>query len=249
MMRYDGLMPDWYVDKGLGTLIAQMKKRFPGIVIGTIAGSAHHQANPDSDHEPEADGSVDAADFMLGPHFKEKDADEFVAALVAAKDKRVAYIIWKKRIISSTVKPWEWRPYYGSDPHTGHPHLSVNDKHENDKSPWKIDRKAATTMAVTAAEMDQIAAKVVTALCTKTPYGSGGGDASPVGRAVLDSDYPAAPGAQRTDMWANLQAMSERLNAQAADLAACKSLLLQLTQEAPDNPLTQVVQYANAHPA
>lgn len=126
---------NWYVDHGLEVLIQQVKSKYPGIVVGTIADS-HHK--PPSDHIPEADGSVDAADFMLGSHFSKSDGDWLVGKLVEHRDPRIAYIIWQRRIISATVSPWVWRPYGGSDPHTGHVHLSVNDKHTTDTREWDL---------------------------------------------------------------------------------------------------------------
>lgn len=129
-------MVDWYVDGGLQVLIDEEKAIHPGIVIGTIGDAAHQNEN--SDHNPEADGSVDAADFMIGSHFTEANAYAFTAALVQNRDRRIAYIIWQRKIISSTVQPWVWRDYKGSDPHTGHVHVSVNDNHENDKSTWDL---------------------------------------------------------------------------------------------------------------
>jgi len=131
-------MADWYVDKGLATLITQMKQKHPGMVVGTIAGGGHVATWPATDHAPEPDGSVDAADWMLGKAFTRDECNEFVNTLVHNRDDRLAYIIWERRIISSTVNPWVWRPYDGEDPHTEHAHTSVNDKHESDASPWKL---------------------------------------------------------------------------------------------------------------
>lgn len=131
---------DWYVDHGLAVLVGQLKKKYPGIIIGTIGDQAHQ--NRDSDHNPEADGSVDAADPMLGPHFSRAQCNTVMKALAASRDQRIAYLIWEKRICSSVphgqYDAWEWRPYNGSDPHTGHGHVSVNDKHSNDTRPWSI---------------------------------------------------------------------------------------------------------------
>lgn len=135
-------MADWYVDKGLGTLISQVKQANPGMTVGTIAGGGHVATWPATDHAPEPDGSVDAADFMVNKAFTESEANALVAALVAGRDPRIAYIIWQRRIMSSRMvdghPAWTWRKYDGDDPHTGHVHLSVNDKHENDNSPWNL---------------------------------------------------------------------------------------------------------------
>lgn len=130
-------MPDAYLDKGLDVLRAYLRAKHPGIVIGWIGDPAHQSGT--SDHNPEADGSVDAIDPMIGPSFTFAECQEFIDDLVATRDPRLAYVIWNKRIISSTISPWTWRAYTGDDPHTGHAHISVNDKHENDTSDWGLD--------------------------------------------------------------------------------------------------------------
>lgn len=137
-------MSGWYVDKGLAKLISQLKEKFPGIVIGTI-GDENHQGTT-SDHNPEADGSVDAADPMLGKSFDKNDAEWLWATLRQYRDERIAYIIWNGQIVSSTVEPWKVRKYTGSDPHTGHLHISVNDKHENDTREWQLAGKKYTML-------------------------------------------------------------------------------------------------------
>lgn len=126
----------WHVDKGLGVLIAQVKARYPGIEVGTIGDTAH-QGGP-SDHNPDGDGSVDAADFMVGPTFSKSAAEELARLLATNHDQRISYIIWNRRICSRTVSPWSWRSYAGSDPHTGHVHVSVNDLHTTDTSAWDL---------------------------------------------------------------------------------------------------------------
>lgn len=120
----------------LGQLDTQLKDKYPGIVIGWIADSAH---SSQSDHAVDSDGTVDALDPMLGSAFRNADADTIVNALVASRDKRIKYIIWENRIISSVVQPWVWRPYSGSDPHTGHFHISSVQEYEKDASAWRIN--------------------------------------------------------------------------------------------------------------
>lgn len=137
-------MAVWYVDRGLSVLIAQEKELYPGLVVGTIGDPKH--AEEISDHNPSKEahdkGAVDAADFMIGGHFTFSAAQQFVNELVKYKDWRIAYIIFNGRIISSYVvngvKAWTWRKYNGSDPHTNHVHLSVNDNHEKDASAWQF---------------------------------------------------------------------------------------------------------------
>jgi hypothetical protein len=127
----------WYLDKGLAVLRDQLKKAHPGIVIGTIGNESH--SNSTSDHNPEADGSVDAIDPMIGNGYSHTDAQRDVDSIIASHDPRILYVIWNGRICSSVVSPWVWRNYGGSDRHTNHWHLSVNDKNENkDLRPWRI---------------------------------------------------------------------------------------------------------------
>lgn len=127
-------MVAWYLDPALNTLCKQIRAERPAVQIGTIGDAAH--AGTASDHNPEADGSVDAIDVMLGSGYTVADAERHVATLLRHRDYRIAYVIWNRRIISSTVQPWVWRTYTGSDPHTGHWHLSRNDVRESDASQW-----------------------------------------------------------------------------------------------------------------
>lgn len=123
----------WYVDRGLAKLIEQWRERHPGAIVGTI-GDEHH--TPPSQHLPEEDGSVDAGDFMPGNGVTDADLDALAEALRASRDPRIAYVIRRQRIFSSTNSPWEWRTYDGA--YHGHTHVSVNDRHENDSSEWAI---------------------------------------------------------------------------------------------------------------
>lgn len=132
---------EWYVDKGLAQLNKQLRKRYPGIVIGTI-GDKHHK--PPSQHVPEADGSVDASDYMIGHYFPRREADRTFRALLRNRDPRLLYVIYDRKIFSSVVQPFRVRDYDGDDPHTGHMHVSVNDLHERDGSPWKLEARKVT---------------------------------------------------------------------------------------------------------
>lgn len=137
-------MVAWRVDEGLATLIAEWKRAHPGAVVGTIAGGGHVATWPETDHAPEPQGKapgqdageVDAADFMQGAGVTDADLDELAAGLVRSRDPRILYVIRNRKIISSVVQPWVWRDYKGSDPHTEHLHLSVNDLFDDNTSPW-----------------------------------------------------------------------------------------------------------------
>lgn len=125
---------DWHVDEGLAVLIAQMKHRYPGLVVGTIGDKAHQGHK--SDHNPEADGSVDAADFMLNKKgFDKAEAERLAQTLALHADHRISYIIWDHEIWKPGIG---WTKYTGSNPHTDHVHLSVNDAHHEDLRNWNL---------------------------------------------------------------------------------------------------------------
>jgi hypothetical protein len=66
--------------------------------------------------------------------------DDLAAGLVASRDPRIKYVIWNRRICSSEVSPWVWRPYSGANPHDHHVHISVKPEKSlyDDESPWKF---------------------------------------------------------------------------------------------------------------
>jgi hypothetical protein len=64
-------------------------------------------------------------------------------AIRKSHDRRVSYVIFNRRIFSSYTstggrQAWAWGPYTGTDPHTGHAHVSVNDIHNDETQPWEI---------------------------------------------------------------------------------------------------------------
>jgi len=140
-------MSDWRVAKSLEVLRDQLNQMAPArskASDGTIAGDAHHQANPSSDHEPWIVDDrglhvVSALDITHDPHHG-VDCGVIAEALRASKDKRIKYIIWNRRICNSTVQPWMWRKYIGKSPHTEHIHISVksNQPLYDDRDPWQI---------------------------------------------------------------------------------------------------------------
>lgn len=144
----------WYLDKGLGTLSTQLRDRFPGITIWSI-GDADHQGG-ESDHNPEEDGSVDAIDIPINKHFTRSEAEWLFNTLITMRDKRISFLIFDHRIVSSTVRPWVIRDK-NIEPHEDHLHLSVNDKHENDSSEWKLETK----MRVNEIQLDGLRLPVV----------------------------------------------------------------------------------------
>lgn len=103
---------------------------------GLLPSKEHIKQNPNSDHN--TGYAVDLThDIVNGI-----DCAEVFKEL--QKDPRVKYLIFNRRI---------WTPekgvdiYTGSNPHTKHIHISINDKCGNDTSPWFawLDKPKYTT--------------------------------------------------------------------------------------------------------
>jgi hypothetical protein len=119
----------WRVANSLNRLLEQVNQMAPGrrkASDGSIGDVSHQKRN--SDHNPWViDGKTgvvtarDITDDVKGGCSAQAIAD----AIVAAKDRRVKYVIWNRKIVSSAKQPWVWRPYSGSNPHTKHIHVSV----------------------------------------------------------------------------------------------------------------------------
>lgn len=110
---------------------------------GSIGDAAH--AASVSDHNPDAYGIVRAVDITHDPDDGDADprddfdAGDLAEALRLGRDPRIKYVIWDHRIFSSTISPWTWRPYTGTNPHDHHVHVSVvADSRGDDPSPWRI---------------------------------------------------------------------------------------------------------------
>lgn len=135
-------MPSWRVAKSLETLRRQVNDMAPGRSTasdGTIGDQSHQIRN--SDHNPNADNVVTALDITHDPAHG-VDAGAMAEMLRLSQDPRIKYIISNKRIASSKVQPWVWRPYNGADAHTKHFHVSVmaDPKLYDDTRPWALDR-------------------------------------------------------------------------------------------------------------
>lgn len=146
---------NWYLDEGLATLRAEWQRAHPGAVVYTIGDAAH--AATVSEHNPEkagklpgADaGEVDAADFMRGHGVTDAHLQGLFDGLVRSRDPRILYVIYNRVIVSSVTAPWTRRPYRGSNPHTDHVHVSVNDLFDDNESDWHWEALVARTLTMT----------------------------------------------------------------------------------------------------
>jgi hypothetical protein len=91
-------------------------------------GDTRHGARK-SDHNPDAQGWVRAIDIDRDLSGKAKPdlmpdlVDQVRKACKARSEKRIAYIIFDRKICSPILR-WKWRKYTGANKHTHHAHFS-----------------------------------------------------------------------------------------------------------------------------
>jgi hypothetical protein len=141
----------WRVAQCLLTLRNQINQRAPNrnkASDGTIGDRRHCSGSPRaSDHcawiIDGAHGVVSAMDITHDPAHG-CDANALAEAIRDARDPRVKYIIWNRRIANSSPiggqPAWAWRNYTGSNGHTHHIHISVKSDraHYDSTTPWSI---------------------------------------------------------------------------------------------------------------
>ena len=95
---------------------------------GLLPSAAHMKQNPTSDHN-----TGYAVDLTHDP----KNGIDCVEIFQNLKeDKRVKYLIFQGKIWSKARAKEGDRKYTGSNQHTKHLHISINDGMGNDTSPW-----------------------------------------------------------------------------------------------------------------
>jgi hypothetical protein len=104
---------------------------------GTLGDASH--SSRDSDHNPDGNGIVHAADLTHDPAHG-VDAHAWAEAVrrrvKAGQERRVTYQISNRRIYSQN-SGWNWVAYDGSNPHEHHVHTSVTDGALQDSTaPW-----------------------------------------------------------------------------------------------------------------
>lgn len=125
---------EWYLAPSLIALGNEINAHWPrrDTASDGAIGDASHQARV-SDHNPDWDdhGVVRAIDIDNGGI----DVNAVLKALIG--DQRVWYVIWNRKIYSRTYG-WKAQDYDGTDPHTGHIHVSIQHTSaaENDTSKW-----------------------------------------------------------------------------------------------------------------
>jgi hypothetical protein len=95
---------------------------------GLLPSAAHMKQSPTSDHN-----TGYAVDLTHDPKHNIDCADIFEKL---KEDKRVKYLIFKGKIWSKERADEGNRKYTGSNQHTKHLHISINDDMGTDTSPW-----------------------------------------------------------------------------------------------------------------
>jgi hypothetical protein len=107
------------------TAIKPLRKK---ISDGLLPSAAHQVQNPNSDHN-----TGYAVDLTHDP-INGIDCVDIFEKL--KEDKRVKYLIFQGKIWSKEKAKQGNRIYTGSNQHTKHLHISINDGMGNDTSPW-----------------------------------------------------------------------------------------------------------------
>jgi hypothetical protein len=127
----------WRLARGLGRLRDQANAKAPNrgkSSDGTIGDRAH--ASRASDHNPRG-GIVHALDLTHDPG-RGMDVHALANRLLASRDPRIKYIISNRRI-GSAKGGWAWRRYTGSNPHSKHMHISINNNpHADNARDWSL---------------------------------------------------------------------------------------------------------------
>lgn len=118
----------WRVANGIVVLQKELDSAFPNRTKPdwTVADKYHPTSSDHHPDNPKHPGVVTAVD-VRGADV----ADALGEHLRKTKDRRVKYYIHNKRLFSSydhsNGPAWSWRPYYGSNGHIDHGHLSLLD--------------------------------------------------------------------------------------------------------------------------
>jgi hypothetical protein len=140
-MRFRLSGDTWQVVPSLVALLVQVDQAWPArhAADGTLASVRHREVSPISDHNPDINGDVRAADIG---EVTENDAFQLAEAIRVSKDSRVKYVIHEERMYSyyerHGIPPFTWRPYSGTNGHWSHVHVSVLASSQNNVSSWNI---------------------------------------------------------------------------------------------------------------
>ncbi|MFN0191469.1 MAG: hypothetical protein ACKVP5_05760 [Aestuariivirga sp.] len=138
----------WRVAASLEKLRKQINARAPNrskLSDGGI-GDTNHK-NRKSDHNPwviDGGRGVVTARDITHDAARGCNCHKLAESLRGSRDKRIKYIIWNRRICSSSpqkgMPAWAWRNYVGKNGHTHHMHISVQPLKSlyDSENPWSF---------------------------------------------------------------------------------------------------------------
>jgi hypothetical protein len=132
----------WRLARSLQVLGDEVRKLRPGTTVWDIGDEAHQLSA--SDHNPNAADVVCATDTLGNAGLDLGWYAEQVRQAGLSGHPAPKYVIYNRRIASRS-QGWTWRSYFGSNPHTGHVHVSVGSGPDgqstgpyDDTSPWGL---------------------------------------------------------------------------------------------------------------
>lgn len=152
----------WKLAPSLAALFAEVNTTWPKrdrSSDGTIGDDSH--AARDSEHNPNRDPRDDVPDGMVTAadiDVSGVDVARLLKALIG--DQRVWYVIHNRSIYSRTYD-WAKRAYNGSNPHTGHIHVSLRQTRAacEDTSSWGIFEPKSSVKETPLQRVTRIAAQ------------------------------------------------------------------------------------------
>jgi hypothetical protein len=178
----------WFLNPALTNFRNAVNKGYPNrdkASDGTIGDEAHQASS--SDHNPDADQSVDAWDMdvnLYGAGKAPPAADiEHLKKVFQAHPSSQYWI--HNRQIASRSNGWQRTTYTGPNPHDKHVHWNTREAYENSTTAWRIDM-------VTSADADLIVNRLLT-----TVLGSSGPN---VGVALQSTYHLAVQIAGKVDI-------------------------------------------------
>lgn len=150
----------WRLAPSLAALFAEINTEWPKrdrSSDGSVGDTAHQARK--SEHNPNADPADDVPDGMVTAIDIDKDGLDVKRLLDALiGDPRVWYVIWNRKIYSRNHS-WVGRVYTGSNPHTGHVHVSLVQTRKacQDTGPWGVFTPKAVPGETRLARLERIA--------------------------------------------------------------------------------------------